>query len=270
MKLITLPARRSALRLLVVCLASAVGMAGCGVGGDMTAGVGTGGTGTFKASLTGSVADGYLINAVVFLDKNGNYQLDSDEPYAVTGADGTATLEASPADMAAYPVVAVAFKGITIDSASMLPIVTNYVLSFPKAGFKTTGSNNISPISTSLRELLDTGQYTTVQQAMAALSSHMALPADIDLLAENIAADNPALNAAARSIAALMWMQSSQILAPGGATPAVDVERYRAMMRLIENNMNIVSRFNTPENLINLNNNINAVLGTMPPKAAPP
>lgn len=270
MKLITLLAHWSAWRLLVVCLASAVVMAGCGVGGDTTAGVGTGGTGTFTASLTGSVADGYLINAIVFLDKNGNYQLDSDEPYAVTGADGISTLSITPAEREAYPIIAVAFKGITIDSASMLPIASNYVLSFPKAGFKTTGSNSISPISTSLRELLETGQYTTVQQAMDALSSHMGLPADIDLLAENIAIDNPALNAVARSIAALMWMQTNQILAPGGATPAVDVERYRAMMSLIENNMNIVSRLNTPENLINLNNNINVVLGAMQPKAATP
>lgn len=267
MKLVTLLVHRSALRLLVVCLASAAIITGCGVGGDMTAGVGTGGTGTFTASLTGSVADGYLINAVVFLDKNGNYQLDNDEPYAVTGADGISTLTVTPAEREAYPVIAVAFKGITIDSATMLPIASNYVLSFPKESFKTTGSNTISPISTELRELLETGRYTTVQQAMDVLSNHMGLPPDVNLLAENIVVNNPALNAAAKSIAALMWMQTGQIMSSGSVTPAVDIERYRAMMALIESNMIIISRLNTPENLINLNNNISVVLEAMPQQA---
>jgi len=35
-------------------------------------------------------------------------------------------------------------------------------------------------------------------------------------------------------------------------------------MTLIENNMKIVARFNTPENMANLSNNITVVLETMP------
>lgn len=264
----------SAWWLVMVVVVAALAIAGCGGGtGDM-AGVGSGGTGVYKASYTASLdaaaSSSYLINAVVFLDKNSNYQLDVDEPYAVTGVDGTCTLEAPAADMATYPVVAVAFKGITIDSVSMLPVASNYVLSAPRAGFDATGNAIINPISTQLRELLETGRYNSSRQAMDALASHLGLPPDVNLLAENIASDNPALRAAAKSIAALMWMQTGQILAPGGATPAVDIERYRIMMKLIDDNMNIVSQLNTPENLINLNNNIKAVMGAMPQKAIAP
>lgn len=245
-------------------------MAGVGTGGTGTIGGGGGGatasvTSNYKASLTASTVDSHLINAIVFLDTNNNYRFDGGEPYTVTGVDGSGTLEATPAEMAAAPVVAVALKGVAIDSSTMQPLLTTYVLSAPKAS-ATTGSNIITPISTQLRELLETGRYTTVQQAMDALAGQIGLPPDINLLAENIVAGNPALNAAAKSIAALMWMQSSHILDPGSATPALDVERYRTMMKLIENNINIVSRLNTPENLINLNSNISVVLEAMPKK----
>lgn len=270
-----LSARCPVWRLLGACLVSAALLAGCGVGfgteGSVTsAGVGSGGTGTFKASLTGAATDGYLINAIVFMDKNGNYQLDSGEPYAVTELNGISKLAVDTADIGTYPVVAVALRGITIDSSTMQPVVSNYVLSFPKESFSSSESNLISPLSSQLRELLETGKYVTVRQAMNALASHMGLPADIDLLAENIAADNPPLNAAAKSIAALMWMQTGQILTPGAATPAVDVERYRTMMQLIADNMRIVSQVNSPENLINLNSNISVVLDNMPHKTVVP
>lgn len=264
----------SAWWLVMVVVVAALAIAGCGGGtGDM-AGVGSGGTGAYKASYTASLdasaSSSYLINAVVFLDKNSNYQLDGDEPYAVTGVDGTCTIEAPAADMAAYPVVAVAFKGVTIDSVSMLPVVSNYVLSAPRAGFDATGSAIINPISTQVRELLETGRYNSTQQAMEALAGHLGLPSDVNLLAENIASSNPALSAAAKSIAALMWMQTPQLLAPGGATPAVAIERYRAMMKLIDDNMNIVSQLNTPQNLINLNSNITAVLNGMTDETSAP
>ena len=270
-----LSARGSVGRLLIACLISAAVVTGCGVGfgtdgSTSSAGVGSSGTGVFKASLSGSVTDGYLINAIVFMDKNGNYQLDGEEPYAVTGVDGISKLTANVADIGAYPVVAVAIKGVTIDSATMLPVVSNYVLSFPKESFNNSESNIINPLSSQLRELLETGKYVTVRQAMNALADHMGLPSDIDLLAENIAADNPALNAAAKSIAALMWMQTGQILTPGATTPAVDVDRYRTMMKLIADNMLIVSQQNNPENLINLNNNISVVLDSMPHKTTAP
>ncbi len=261
-------------QLALLALAATIGITGCGGNIEM-AGVGSGGTGVYKASYTASldasVKSSYLINAVVFLDNNSNYQLDNNEPYAVTGVDGSCVLDAPAADRALYPVIAVAFKGVTIDSANMLPVTNTYVLSTPRSALDATGKTIlINPISSQLRELLETGRYSSTQQAMDALASHLGLPPDVNLLAENIAHNNPALNAAAKSIAALMWMQTKRILTPGAVTPSVDIERYRAMMKLIDDNMNIVSRLNTPENLLNLNKNIDAILWAMPQKETTP
>ena len=75
----------------VIVLATIIAMtAGCGTSGDgpTIAGVGTGGTGT----VSGKVADGYLVNANVFLDKNGNYVLDVGEPSAMTDINGAYSL----------------------------------------------------------------------------------------------------------------------------------------------------------------------------------
>ena len=49
---------------------------------------GSGSTGTSTTSVTGKVADGYLVNATVFLDKNSNYQLDQGEPFTTTDQNG--------------------------------------------------------------------------------------------------------------------------------------------------------------------------------------
>lgn len=56
---------------------AAATLAGCGGGGSGT-------TTAASTTVSGTVADGYLANAQVFLDKNGNYQLDPGEPNAMT------------------------------------------------------------------------------------------------------------------------------------------------------------------------------------------
>lgn len=267
MKAYPLLTGRSVWRLLATLLVSAAFVAGCGMSVDGTgtvssAGVGSGGTGVFKASLSGAVSDGYLINAIVFLDKNGNYQLDGGEPYSVTGADGSCTLATEPAEMGAYPVVAVALKGITLDSATGQSVANNYLFSFPKESIA-SGSNIISPLSSQLRELIETGKYATVGQAMEAMARQMQLPAGTNLLADSTAAENPGLRNAAQTIADLMGVQMDQLLSSGGgATPSLDVVRYRTMMALIENNMQVVSKFYTLNNLTALSNSISGTLGT--------
>ena len=86
-------------------------IAGCGSGDGLTAGVGTGGTGTLAYQVSGTVADGYLNKAFVFMDKHGTYQWDGVEPYATTDANGAYTLKVDAADMGKYPIVALATKG---------------------------------------------------------------------------------------------------------------------------------------------------------------
>lgn len=89
---------------------AAAALAGCG---------GSGGVGSQPAAtqtaISGKAADGYLYRAEVFLDLNGNYRLDSGEPFAITDSDGAFTLLVTPGDEALYPVVVRAVASNTYD-----------------------------------------------------------------------------------------------------------------------------------------------------------
>lgn len=280
-----------------------------GCGGDLLAGAGSGGTGggtvakaTYNATLEASPDSGYLINAIVFLDKNGNYRLDDDESYAITGMDGNATLEVCAQQMATCPVVVAALKGVTVDSATMQPLLADYILSTPQVAKaaeakpddgdsapEVEGSDNgdaevkeqpkqqctvitINPLTSQLREMIASGGYNDTRAAMETLAAKLELPTNLDLLDKEIVSNSSSVQAAAKSIAALMSMQSRRVLTAAEDktahdTPLVSVERYRTMMKMITDNMHIVSKYNSQQNLLNLNNNITAVLEATPEKA---
>jgi hypothetical protein len=225
-------------RLISVCLLSASLITGCGSGGlDTNAGVGSGGTGVLAKAVTGTVADGYLVNTTVFLDKNGNYQLDAGEPSAVTDANGAYTLKIDPTDVSKYPIVALAIKGITLDKDTNQAIANSYVLSLPKDSVTGTVSNFISPMSSQIRELMETGAYASLQQASDALSSKLGLPAGTDMMGDYIQANNTSIHTAAQNMSTLMGNQMVQIMGMNGSNITVDVNRYRGMMGLMFNNM---------------------------------
>lgn len=162
-------------RLSILVLAGAALVTGCGqgIGGNDTAGVGTGGTGggitlyltaasTTDANpagviITGHVlantaADGYLVNATVFLDRNRNYQRDAGEPSTATDAAGAYRLALDPADVGAYPLVALAVKGQTIDQNTGQPVGNSYVLSLSKENVSARGGNFIRSIPEAFAE----------------------------------------------------------------------------------------------------------------------
>ena len=247
------------------CAILAAAVAGCSAGGDVTAGVGTGGTGSLAKSVTGKVADGYLANATVFLDKNGNYQLDADEPATSTDQNGAYTLKVDAADLGKYPVVAPAIKGVTVDLDSKQTISASYVLSRPKESVSDTVSSNfISPITSQLRELMETAKYTSLQQASDALATNLGMPAGTDMTVDYIASNNSALHTAAQNIATLMGGQMAQVLGTSGSTMTVDVNRYRGMMGTIFSNLPSMSGTNTQSNMSDLNNIMTAVLSNTP------
>lgn len=206
--------------------------------GTMTAGVGTGGTGTIV--VIGKVADGYLANATVFLDKNGNYRLDAGEPLTTTAADGSYTLALDSADVGRYPVVAIALSGMTVDKDSNLPVPGSYLLSLPKEVVNGQGHINfISPVSTQLREMLETGLYASPQHAADVLRTRLGLPTGTDLSADYIAGNNPAIHVTARNMATLMGNQAELVMGSNYATAQspVDINRYRGMMGAVFNNL---------------------------------
>jgi hypothetical protein len=251
--------------LIATCLISVATMTGCGAGGDTIAGAGSGGTGVVAKQISGTVADGYLVNATVFLDKNGNYQLDAGEPSATTDANGAYTLSVDPADVGKYPIVVLAIKGVTIDKDTNQTLASSYVLSLPKDSISSTVSNNfISPMTSLVREMMETGLYASMQQAMDALGTKMGLPAGTNLMTDYIAANNTTMHTAAQNIATLMGNQMGLILGTSGSTITVDVNRYRSMMGTIFSNMSSIMGSNAQTGMTNLNSIITTMLTNMP------
>ena len=219
----------------------AAGMiAGCGSGGTTSMMSPQGGS---RSSISGKVADGYLAGATVFMDKNGNYQLDAGEPSATTDQNGAYTLmNVDPADVGKYPIVVLAMKDMTIDMDNPTQKLTSsYVLSMPATAVSgTVNSNFISPMTTQIREMMETGTYITTQQAMDALRAKMGLAAGTNVMSDYMAANNTAMHAAAQNMAGLMGSQMTQVLSSSGSTASVDVNRYRGMMGTIFSNISSV------------------------------
>jgi len=207
-------------------------IAGCGGGGSTPA---------TSAAVSGAVADGYLVGATVFMDKNSNYHLDDGEPSTTTDANGAYTLTVDPADVGKYPIVAMAIKGVTVDKDTNLTVQNSYVLSMPQDSVSgTVSSNFISPMSTEIRELMATGKFT-MQQAMDQLRTQLGLPVGTNMLADYMtnpnAANSQVMHTAAQNMASLMGSQMSQVMSTSGSTTTVDVNRYRGMMGTIFSNM---------------------------------
>ena len=131
--------------------------------------------------VSGVVADGYLQNALVYLDKNGNYQLDPGEPNTTTDPHGGYTLNVDPADVGKNPIVAVAIKGQTIDMDSGTAVQNSYALCTPGAGVSGSVSNFISPMTTLLREKLEANPGMTLAEAMTQLRNQLNMPAGMNM-----------------------------------------------------------------------------------------
>lgn len=235
--------------------------AGCG-DSTIIAGVGTGGTGT----VSGKVADGYLANASVFLDKNGNYVLDAGEPFTSTDASGAYALNIQLADVGRYPVVALATKGVTIDRDTNLPVGYSFVLSLHKDSVSSmVGTNFVSPLTSLLREAMETGIYSSMQPAMDALRTKMGLPAGTDLMSDYMASNNTGMHTGAQRCATLMGNQMDQVFVAGGSSTIVDVNRYRGMMGMIFTNMTSVMGANTQAEMSNLSTTMTTMMSGIPP-----
>lgn len=253
----------SSWQLIALCLFSAVIITGCGADSSTTAGVGSGGTGTL-AKISGTVADGYLVNATVFLDRNSNYQLEAGEPSTASGENGAYTLDVEPADVGKYPIVALAIKGVTIDKDTTLAVTNSYALSMHKDYVSgSVISNFISPISSQLRELMETGRYSSIQHAADTLRTEMGLPAGTEMTADFIATNHTKMHYAAQNMATLMGNQMEHVMGMNGSTITVDVNRYRAMMETIFSNMATVSAENNQAEMLHLHNTITTRLSGM-------
>ena len=199
---------------------------------------GCSGGGTSQSTpVSGVVADGYLQNALVFLDKNSNYQLDDGEPSARTDQNGAYTLNVAPEDIGSYPIVALALAGETIDMDNPgQRLDTSYVLCTPAAGVSGTVSNFISPISTLLREKLVSNPGMTLDEAMVQLRNQMNLPAGVNMMGDYVAGSvrqnehqerYQTMYQVAQQLATLMGEQSGRVM---NGRSGANMGQYRSML----------------------------------------
>ena len=84
---------------------------------------------------------------------------------------------------------------------------------------------------------METGAYTSLQQASDALSSKLGLPVGTNMMVDYLQSNNTSIHTAAQNMSTLMGNQMGQIITMNGSTVTVDVNRYRGMMGLMFNNM---------------------------------
>ena len=180
-----IPNNWSAKRLIAACFINAALITGCGQ--STTAGVGTGGTGSVAKSISGKVADGYLVGATVFLDKNGNDQWDTGEPTTKTDTDGAYTLTIDSADVGKHPIVALAIQQVTIDKDTNQAVSNSYILSMPKESVNdTVGGNFISPMSTWIHKTMAATPDKNLTDVMNLLRENMNMPDGMYMLADYV------------------------------------------------------------------------------------
>ncbi len=132
-------------------------------------------------SLTGTVADGYLTDARVFLDRNGNRVYDNGEPMAQSTAGGGYTLEVNPGEGELYPVVVEVVAGQTIDEDTGGPVANSYLLETLPGRWEF-----VSPLTTLVKLERDKNPSLTEQQAEIAVRSQLGIADSVSLFTDYI------------------------------------------------------------------------------------
>lgn len=151
--------------------------AGCGGGGGSDSAV----TGS---SVSGIVADGYLVGAEVFVDMDGDKVWDEGvEPKATTGAGGAYTLEGVSADdIAAYPLVVIV-PADAVDEDTGAPVGKEYLMSAPPGE-----PEFVSPLTTLVHNRLEENPALGVSAAVAAVKSQLGMTGtSVDLFRDYVA-----------------------------------------------------------------------------------
>ncbi len=157
-----------------------------------------------KILLEGRVADGYLVDARVFLDRNGNKIADGDEPITLSGPGGRFRLAVAPGEDQLYPVVVQVLGGTTLDEDDNAPVELDYPLEAP------IGAHTfISPLSTLIKQEMDKNASFKARDAANLVRARLGLDNQLSLAEDYIALKNQAGTAAAAERA----HQTAQVVA---------------------------------------------------------
>lgn len=133
-----------------------------------------------NSSFSGVALDGYLYQALVFLDLNGNGQYDSGEPSDTTDKNGRFTFSATYDQVNSHPLIGKAVAGSTTDSDSPNAAVTQTMTLFALQGVP----NVISPLTTLVTAKIATG--LTASEAKVLVQTELGLR-DVEVLTDFIA-----------------------------------------------------------------------------------
>lgn len=174
---------------LSLAVSVAVWLSGCGGGDDATSTVAS----TDTTTLSGAVADGYLVGAKVCLDKNYNDVCDADEPFVMTDGTGKYTFTLPNMSATELPILVEADEN-TID------LDTNTTIG-EKWHFKAVSgqSSFISPLTTLVAQAMALDPALTLTQAMLNLQTELGI--DISTTVDYVAANNTKAHNAAKIIA---------------------------------------------------------------------
>ncbi|MDP5253560.1 MULTISPECIES: hypothetical protein [unclassified Vibrio] len=148
-------------------------LVGCGSDSDSDSSSASTSTYSVKA------IDGYLVDAQVWLDVNGDYQLSEGEPMAMSEAGGVANLDVSSVtDYLSYPILVKAIAGQTTDESEG-EISQGFVMSAPP------GEDSVTPLSTLVHmtmEKTDSSSMTDeeIEQLKASAISQVAAQLGLD------------------------------------------------------------------------------------------
>lgn len=168
-------------------------------------------------TLSGTVADGYLQGARVFLDRNGNRIWDSGEPMAISTAGGTYTLTINPGEGEKYSVVVEVIAGETIDEDDGQQVADSYLLEAPAGRW-----HFVSPLTTLVNLEMQKKPTMTIGDAELAVKKKLfgeESPPEISLSTDYIAlkADSASgdearrIHKAAQVVALLMGKMRNKI-----------------------------------------------------------
>lgn len=166
---------------LALLLLSACG--GGGGGGDAASGTKTADSGgAAVTTLNGTVADGYLRDARVFLDRNANRLYDNGEPTTMSTAGGAYTLEVNPGEGDLYPVVVQVIAGQTIDEDSGLAVAESYLLEAPRGRW-----TFISPLTRMVKVVREKNPSFTELQAVLKVRTALGIDDNVSLFEDYLA-----------------------------------------------------------------------------------
>ena len=191
-----------------------LGFSGCGASDSSS-------NDTDSTTISGNVADGYLVGAKVCLDKNSNMKCDAGEYTTITGKHGTYKLSGvTKADADAYPILVEVDENTTDEDNNMSVGGSYTLMANPHETF-------VSPVSTMVRNYQEDNDVNETA-AREAIMSQLGLKSLKELKENYIESKSPdaeAIHKKAKIIARLKMLVKNSVLSADANASHEIVER---------------------------------------------